>query len=106
HWLTPRGYASDEDVGTKADRSLTATRVPQQAARLGGGTMRSGPGANRYSGRRLPNYIREPEDPSTPRSASLVREVRGDRAGRTPTNGRRLAQNRTPTPSRAIELWI
>lgn len=68
--------------------------------------MRSSPGANRYWRGRLPSHQWSAEEAGTAITGSMLREVRGDRAGRTPLASTRAAQNFTTTASRATELWI
>lgn len=68
--------------------------------------MRPCSSANHYWCGRLPKQERRLGKAGTGEKRGPLGEVRGDRAGRTPTRSCRFAQNFTTTPSRATELWI
>jgi hypothetical protein len=65
-----------------------------------------GPGscANRYWNERLAGNEGSTNEADAAVAGCLLREVRGDRAGRTPGSASQAAQNFTARASRAIEL--
>src|SRR5919112_370843 len=84
--LAVADHSRGDDVGTKADRALTATRVPRHAAPFGRPQVRPRSRANRYCRRRLAKEEGNMEQTGTGTTKGLLGEVRGDRAGRTPGN--------------------
>src|SRR3954465_11967411 len=103
--LTISDHERGEDFGTKADRGLTATRVPQLAAWLRGWKLGAGAGANHYWCTRLVNNEGRVEASGGGGPAPVLGGVRGARAGR-PPGGNHSAQNFTESPAgRSSRAW-